>query len=578
MDDDSHLSEFLNYPTLTPSPNIEQQQQQQQHQHLPPCNPHQPQNHNDHDHGQKKHRPQNSTPNPPRPHGAARHAKRFSLNFPIKPPTAPGSDNNVLTSPGSATSATQLSVSTCQSPGPGVPGAPGTVSTDSRMEEGYDFLTAIASQERMVLELREELQRAEMDLSTLKKRWTMSERSKKKTEADYHAEPLLALRSPTDSKLGGDMSSSNSTTAESASLSAAQVRQSRERVLRDSLRSTGTPGTSISNNGRKVFHGSHTRTLSLLSQPVGSRSGSASGSSMAKSGEDGQERIARLPRSATLPSIERSNPHDNGGRFRIPGYEYDPREQEDVLTNLRKSMPPPSRDVLMRTGKQMASDLREGLWTFLEDIRQATVGEEGVSATESRTSGLSPSSARRRDSSNTSNSRDRLSSVQRESVSRSSSSSSSRKRGSETTKSGKDTKSMDIGASFWSEFGIDAPEQTQTSPSSSTTTTTKKNNGNNNNNHRRTSKSSEASGTNTQSASNGRLAATNLLDLDDDGLDSWSTPHLQYQPESHSRSQSQTQSHSPSQSGLSHTPSSSRSTFESKQDRSRTSSPLTSAR
>lgn len=36
-----------------------------------------------------------------------------------------------------------------------------------------------------------------------------------------------------------------------------------------------------------------------------------------------------------------------------------------------------TKDALMRTGKQMAFDLKDGLMTFFEDIRQATVGDEG---------------------------------------------------------------------------------------------------------------------------------------------------------------------------------------------------------
>jgi hypothetical protein len=36
--------------------------------------------------------------------------------------------------------------------------------------------------------------------------------------------------------------------------------------------------------------------------------------------------------------------------------------------------------------KQIAQDFRQGLWTFVEDLRQATVGDEGISATSNRTS------------------------------------------------------------------------------------------------------------------------------------------------------------------------------------------------
>ncbi|KAI4186392.1 MAG: hypothetical protein L6R41_003510 [Letrouitia leprolyta] len=38
-----------------------------------------------------------------------------------------------------------------------------------------------------------------------------------------------------------------------------------------------------------------------------------------------------------------------------------------------------SKEVFIETGKQLVGDLREGLWTFFEDLRQATVGEEASS-------------------------------------------------------------------------------------------------------------------------------------------------------------------------------------------------------
>jgi Domain of unknown function (DUF4048) len=60
----------------------------------------------------------------------------------------------------------------------------------------------------------------------------------------------------------------------------------------------------------------------------------------------------------------------------------------------RRSMPPPSREALLRTSKQMASDFREGLWTFFEDLRQATVGDEGINGTESRAITTAPTASK----------------------------------------------------------------------------------------------------------------------------------------------------------------------------------------
>jgi hypothetical protein len=274
---------------------------------------------------------------------------------------------------------------------------------------------------------------------------------------------MLPLRSP---DLNGPEGSSPHRREQSmssvGSSSVSQERISRELDRRSFIRPTPAKGTTISANGRRVFQGSHTRTLSLLS-PVTAPSPSVGGASPSDA-----ERVGRTPRSATLPSVERNN----AASIDMPMDES--QVPEHVLSQWRKTMPPPSREALMRTGKQMASDLREGLWTFFEDIRQATVGEEGINATESRTmsppNSLTPSNSHKRDSLAKSQSRDRLSATG--SGSRSTSSSSRRRRPAAETSSGKDTKPVDISSSFWHEFGVDSPAQTSTgdhrSPSDNT--------------------------------------------------------------------------------------------------------------
>lgn len=288
------------------------------------------------------------------------------------------------------------------------------------------------------------------------------------------------------------------------------------------MRVAPAPGTTISANGRRVFQGSHTRTLSLVSASTDSGFSSGKISLSGKSIEN--EVVGRTPRSATLPSsIERSANH---GAF-VP--------TEDMITEWRTNMPASSRASLVHTGKQMASDLREGLWTFLEDIRQATVGEEGINATEVR--GMSPSGiSRKRDSTSTStsrSSRDRLSVHGGATLSRTASSSSRSKGVGAERISGKDTKSTDIDSSFWSEFGIDTPGQ----------------------------KSPNARGASKPRPNEQQSNNSNNLEVYDDDWDVWEA--------------------SPQQPNKTHTPSSSRSTLESKHDqspRSQASSPRTSTR
>lgn len=458
---------------------------------------------------------------PARPHAAARHKKRLTLNFPINiPPGGLGTD----TAPASAVEPSPIQTpmtpfsQTTSTTSPAL-GAPLPLDTQQQADESTNLLTAIASQERKVLELREELQRAETELSTLKKKWTLSEKTKKRTEVSHHAEPLISLRSPVESVCGEERESLlQQHRKETAAADIVQSQQrTRELERRRSMRIAPSPGTTISANGRRVFQGSHARTLSLLSASTDSGFSSGKISLSGKSTEN--EFVGRMPRSATLPS---STERGANGAF---------APTEEMITEWRTNMPPASRASLVHTGKQMASDLREGLWTFLEDIRQATVGEEGINATEVR--GMSPAAmSRKRDSISTStsrSSRDRLSVHGGGTLSRTASSS-SRSRGAGAERiSGKDTKSTDIDSSFWSEFGIDTPGQ----------------------------KSPNARG-----ASNPRPNGQhNNLEVYDDDWDAWEA--------------------SSQQPNKTHTPSSSRSTLESKHGqspRSQASSPRTSAR
>ncbi|KAH1764236.1 hypothetical protein KXV22_003643 [Aspergillus fumigatus] len=434
----------------------------------------------------------------PRPNGAARHTKRLTLNFPIN--VVPGLESDPsVTSPESMTPATFSAARPSPLPAAGAP-----VVFDDQ-DDGSSLLTAIASQERKVLELREELQRAEAELDTLKKQWASSEKTKKRTEINHRAEPLLPLRSP--DRAIHDESSQHSRERSAGTAdgsSAVQARRSRDLERRQSLRASVNGGTAISANGRRVFQGSHTRALSLLSPVNGPGANQQFGTDAAGN------RTTRTPRSATLPSVERT-----------ATTQMSERPTEDMISQWRRTMPPPSREALVRTGKQMASDLREGLWTFLEDIRQATVGEEGINATQSR--GVPP--ARKRDSSSASRSRDRLS-VHGGKSSRSPSSARGKAAG--TQLSGKDTKSVDIDVSFWSEFGIDTAGQ----------------------------KSTKARGASNTPRGATEQETSNNIDVEEN-WDDWDTP----QPKK------------------THTPSSSRSTLESKHDQSpitQNSSPRTS--
>ncbi|EEA24126.1 hypothetical protein TMatcc_007201 [Talaromyces marneffei ATCC 18224] len=476
---------------------------------------------------------------PSRPNIAARHAKRLTLNFPIATPLNLRPEQ---ASPSVATPATESSPR-MMSPGQFVPEA--TVLGEVLNHEPTDLLTAIASQERKVLELKEELQKAEAELASLKKQWVRSERLKKQTEISFHTEAMRPIRASMDGS-NGLQSPRNSEHPIAAAASTTtpidtvpiQIRRSKELERRDSIRSAAKGEAPVSANGRRVFAGSkHTRTLSLLSPDMGVVKPPFPMPSPSDSTKSSDSQATRHPRSATLPSVDRADTSKTVETSDKPTEE-----------NWRRSMPPPSSEALLRTGRQMASDLREGLWTFLEDIRQATVGEEGISATRSRTlqpptSGTARTRSGQRSERSVTPVRNR--DQNGNSIGRTSSSSSLSKDASASRKTGNNNSSSTsppngTEVSFWSEFGVDTPGQ-KLKP-------------------KQTKRAAAVAASNTQ---NGQKESANSNQVEvgeeDDDWNNWDTPQ---------------------QDKKSHTPSSSRSTVTSKIDQSpstQLSSPRTSA-
>ncbi|KKZ65695.1 hypothetical protein EMCG_01257 [[Emmonsia] crescens] len=395
---------------------------------------------------------------PLRPNVAARHSKRLTLNFPItaSPPIysdqfSPASSiMSPVTQPSLISSPNRSSASTA------------TLFSDTN-NDSYDFLTALAAQERKVLELREELQKAEAELVTLKRQWALAEKDRKRTEIYHHADPLKSLKHPEQNTPDGSDSPQTDHTTTVANQN--HVRMSRELDKRHSYRSSQSsspgdpPPTTVSAKGRTVFQGSkHTRTLSLLSPSMNTSEFKPSFPQPKDTGGQDQtasSRSSRYPRSATLPSVDRSNSiKPENGDNSTPA-------TAEQKAQWRRTLPPIAQDVtadvLMKTGRQMASDFREGLWTFIEDIRQATVGEEGISGTESRSTAQGAQSGQRgvskRDDGSVTSTRMGRSTTSRGGVADSDST------------SGNDSTSKAREISFWSEFGIDTPDQrTKKSP------------------------------------------------------------------------------------------------------------------
>ena len=197
------------------------------------------------------------------------------------------------------------------------------------------FLTALAAQERRVLELREELQKADEDLEKLKKQWAVHEAAKKKNEL-RHLQQLQPLNT---APLGSSMPSDDD--------SASAIRELDRRRI--------TP-SGIKPSYRKIFAGSrHTQALSLLSRrEPGSHSDLLSrGNEPSKPHQAAANNVA-VP--TTVPEIS----------------------SVDVESGSDDSYRGPHKDVILDTGKQLVGDFRHGLWAFFEDFKQLTIGDEGI--------------------------------------------------------------------------------------------------------------------------------------------------------------------------------------------------------
>ena len=272
-----------------------------------------------------------------------RQTKRLAPSFPVLlPPTQVHGDYQ--TSPKQSSSAGSARGSPTLAPQAPPPSDPN------------HFLTTLAAQERRVLELREELYKAESDLAGLKKQWAAFEANRKKSGI-RHVEQLQPLNASHLSKTesGGDVPMPlNALIFEK--LAAKPTRKPQQRV----------------------FSGSrHTRTLSLLTTASGETANTYpeplnNDVSAVETIVEDKNNYPTVWRSSTMPGSEAN-----------PGFG---RTYKNIAHRRSMPPPPPSADALVKTGKQMASDLRDGLWTFFEDIRQATVGDEGVNGTNTRSS------------------------------------------------------------------------------------------------------------------------------------------------------------------------------------------------
>lgn len=286
-----------------------------------------------------------------------RQGKRLSLQFPIQPAAA-GSSSPAFSSPRSRPQSWVAAPSPSPVPSPDATPAESTI------------LNNIATHERYVLELKEELAKAETELRDLKRQYATQEALKQRNDLRK-----ITKLQPLNTSLANYVADQDDQDGSSTWMH-------REMERRKALLSAK------STQRGKVFSGSrHLRTLSLLSpdksytpsfpQPPDIRDDEPSTSDMTTTttittstaattaAPTTNQRPPLHPRMSTSPDIANQIANTvNGERYDLGG-----------LSNIQ-------RDALLRTGKQMASDFKDGLWTFIEDIRQATVGEEAVNGSE----------------------------------------------------------------------------------------------------------------------------------------------------------------------------------------------------
>ncbi|KAI5286036.1 hypothetical protein KEM52_002172 [Ascosphaera acerosa] len=269
--------------------------------------------------------------------------------------------------------------------------SPQALENEDAVDGGTAFLTALAAQERKVLELREELHKAEAELTSLKKHWAASEHFKKDSELRFQTEAMKFMKRPSlsshpaDTPLPEQQHGQGTGLLRRQSISVAPTPSDRRPSIArhshsPSLASTASASPRTS-KPRTVFQGSkHTRTLSLLANRNSSIS-LPQPDQFRLSGMRSNSSIDHPPRSLTLPSIDVTKQSLLSPTAQAPHSQRSPTAARDQTRSegaaLRRALAGhPAAESLVRTGQQMAADLKDNLWTFIEDIRQAAVGEE----------------------------------------------------------------------------------------------------------------------------------------------------------------------------------------------------------
>lgn len=270
--------------------------------------------------------------------------KRLSLSFPILPANSNLSPRYVspVASPAYSPSAPLVDIS--------------QLTPDDPMA----FLTALAAQERRVLELKEELGKAETELGRLKRQWAVHEATKKLHDITPSSAERLRPLNTSIAAAGGEDRGILSPTREQY--------QARKATL------SSLNGTS----NRKVLPSQrHQRTLSLLATNNTNRDRDTYRQPFPQPAGLDEESGGLPPLVKRHTFASSTSSHSASSSVSSQSRPQRPQRPQSLIEPTTKRN---SQDALIRTGKQMAEDFKEGLWTFIEDLRQATVGDEAINS------------------------------------------------------------------------------------------------------------------------------------------------------------------------------------------------------
>lgn len=269
----------------------------------------------------------------------SRHKNRLSLTLPVALQLADGT--RLADSP-AIMSASALASSVPQTPLE----TPASVATSP--SNANEVIIAIAAQERRVLELKEELAQAEVELAKLKKQWASEEVYRKRS--DSQREQLFG--------------------SSQASIDEDALVASRRSVELDRRKQILHGQTTPAQSRRKVMRGGHARTLSLLS-PVRTES-VFSLNEVTQADPIALPTVEQRTAQLTHPTLSKSS-------------SWQPRSQQSVASVV--GVP------------SIVEDFKLGFRAFVEDIRQITVGDEPVNGQSQRPLPTSIASARGQDTS-----------------------------------------------------------------------------------------------------------------------------------------------------------------------------------